>query len=442
MQSMAAAAAGALRTGGEALVRARRAGIAVFVIRVAAAGLAYGTQVLMARLMGEAGYGIFATAWVWIAILGHASLFGLSQSMCRFLPQYRARGETDLARGFLAGGAAAVLASAGAAAAAGAALLWLAGGSLGEDRLLPLALALATVPVFAVQDYLQAIARSQNWPVLAILPPYIVRQGLVAAAMVAAVAFGAPAEPAVAVGCTLIATAAAVIVQGLALLRRLDPALLSGNRRYRPREWAAATLPMGFADLTLILFNSIDVLVLGLFLPADAVGVYFAATRILQLVLFAQYAATAATAPRFAEASARGDDAALRALVRGTVRLTAGASLALGAGLLLVAPWLLDLFGVGFGAGFGALAILVCGAAVQSSFGPAEDLLNMLGAERVAARVSFAALALAATLNFALIPSCGIIGAAVAMALATAARGAALSVAGQRRLGLSTHILA
>src|SRR5215207_5731692 len=424
MQSMAAAAAGALRTGGEALVRARRAGIAVFVIRVAAAGLAYGTQVLMARLMGEAGYGIFATAWVWIAILGHASLFGLSQSMCRFLPQYRARGEADLARGFLAGGAVAALASAGAAAAAGAALLWLAGGSLGEDRLLPLALALATVPVFAVQDYLQAIARSQNWPVLA-MPPYIVRQGLVGAAMVAAVAFGAPAEPAVAVGCTLIATAAAVIVQGLALLRRLDPALLSGSRRYRPREWASATLPMGFADLTLILFNSIDVLVLGLFVPADAVGVYFAATRILQLVLFAQYAATAATAPRFAEASARGDDAALRALVRGTVRLTAGASLALGAGLLLVAPWLLDLFGAGFGAGFGALAILVCGAALQSSFGPAEDLLNMLGAERVAARVSFAALALAAMLNFTLIPFYGINGAAVAMALATAARGAA-----------------
>src|SRR5215203_4316708 len=106
--------------------------------------------------------------------------------MCRFLPQYRARGEADLARGFLAGGAVAALASAGAAAAAGAALLWLAGGSLGEDRLLPLALALATVPVFAVQDYLQAVARSQNWPVLAILPPYIVRQGLVGAARVAA----------------------------------------------------------------------------------------------------------------------------------------------------------------------------------------------------------------------------------------------------------------
>ena len=43
MQSIAAAAAGALRTGGDALVRARRAGIAVFVIRVAAVA-AYWTK--------------------------------------------------------------------------------------------------------------------------------------------------------------------------------------------------------------------------------------------------------------------------------------------------------------------------------------------------------------------------------------------------------------
>jgi len=159
-------------------------------------------------------------------------------------------------------------------------------------------------------------------------------------------------------------------------------------------------------------------------------------------VLFAQYAATAATAPRFAEAWTRGDHEILRGLIRGTVRLTTFASLAIGAGLLLVAPWLLDLFGPGFGASFGALAILICGVAVQSAFGPAEDLLNMLGAEGVCARVSFAALALAIALNFALIPLYGVIGAATAMALATAARGAALSVAAKMRLGLSTHLLA
>jgi O-antigen/teichoic acid export membrane protein len=435
------AATGALGTA-DALGGARRAGAAVLAIRVLAAGLAYGTQVLMARLMGEGGYGVFATAWVWIAILGHASLWGLSQSLCRFLPQYRVRGELDLARGFLGGGAAATLASAMASAALGAALLWCGRDLVGDGRVLPFGLALATVPVFALQDYVQAVARAHNWTVLAIAPPFILRQGLVALAMLAAVALGARAEPAVAVGCTLVATAVAVAVQAVLVWRRLDPALLSGRRAYRPAEWVCATWPMGFADLTLILFNAVDVLLLGLFVEPEAVGIYFAATRILQFAVFAQYAATAATAPRFAEAFARGDREGLRALIRGTVRMTAFASLAIGAALVISAPWLLAIFGPGFGAAYGALAILICGVAVASAFGPAEDLLNMLGAERTCARLSLAALILAAALNLWLVPAHGVMGAAVAMALATTARAIALSLAAKARLGLSTHLFA
>ncbi|HEX8166033.1 MAG TPA: lipopolysaccharide biosynthesis protein [Beijerinckiaceae bacterium] len=438
---MSTATAGALGTG-DALGGARRAGAAVLTIRVLAAGLAYGTQVLMARLMGEAGYGVFATAWVWIAILGHASLFGLSQSMSRFLPQYRVRGELELARGFLAGGAAATLASAAAAAALGGALLWLGRDAVGDGRALPFGLALLTVPAFALQDYVQAVARAHNWTTLAIAPPFILRQGLVALAMVAAVACGAPAEPAVAVGCTLVATAAAVAVQAALVWRRLDPAFLAGPRAYRPAEWASATWPMGFADLTLILFNAVDVILLGLFVPPEAVGVYFAATRILQFAVFAQYAATAATAPRFAEAFARGDRESLRALIRGTVRLTSLASLAIGAALLMSAPWLLAVFGPGFEAAYAPLAVLLAGVAVASAFGPAEDLLNMLGAERACARLSLAALVLAVALNLWLVPGHGVMGAAAAMALATAARAVTLSLAAKARLGLSTHLFA
>jgi O-antigen/teichoic acid export membrane protein len=66
----------------------------------------------------------------------------------------------------------------------------------------------------------------------------------------------------------------------------------------------------------------------------------------------------------------------------------------------------------------------------------------MLGAERACARLSLAALLLAAALNLWLIPAYGIMGAASAMALATAARAAALSLAAKARLGLPTHLLA
>src|SRR3954451_22793444 len=89
---------------GETLARAQASALGVLAIRIAGAGIAYGAQVLLARMMGKAEYGVFATIWVWIIILGHASLWGSGHSVCRFLPWYRARGEFDLVRGFLVGG--------------------------------------------------------------------------------------------------------------------------------------------------------------------------------------------------------------------------------------------------------------------------------------------------------------------------------------------------
>ena len=141
------------------------------------------------------GYGVFATVWVWIAVLGHGSLGGFGISVCRFLPQHRVRGELDLARGFLAAGAVVGLASGAVVAAIGAALLWLARDLVCAEYLLPLTLALCVVPAFALQDYVEGVARSFNWTALAIAPPFIIRQGLIAVAMLLAVVWGAPPEP-------------------------------------------------------------------------------------------------------------------------------------------------------------------------------------------------------------------------------------------------------
>ena len=57
--------------GRTALAEAERAALSVFVIRIVGAALAYGAQVLLARLLGKAEYGVFATVWVWTNVLGH-----------------------------------------------------------------------------------------------------------------------------------------------------------------------------------------------------------------------------------------------------------------------------------------------------------------------------------------------------------------------------------
>ena len=392
--------------------------------------------------MGKTGYGVFATVWVWILVLGHVSLLGLAQTICRFVPAYRVTGEPELARGFLAFGAMTTLLGSALLAGTGGLLLWRAQALIDPAYVAPAAMALLVLPVFALQDYVEGVARSFNWAALAIVPPFIIRQGLLALAMAAAVAFGAPADPWVAVACTLLATSAATAIQTAVLTARIRRALRSGSRAYRIKEWSAATLPIAFIDLTLLGLGFVDVLLLGLFVPAGEVGVYFAATRVAQIVIFAQYAATAATAQRFAEAWARNDHATLRALIRRTALLTCLATIGLGGALLLASPLLLAMFGPGFSASFNALAILVLGTAVQSAFGPAEDLLNMLGEARRCALVSFAALVAAVLLNLLLIPKFGVIGAATAVAMATAGRALALSVFARVRLGLRTDVFA
>jgi O-antigen/teichoic acid export membrane protein len=435
------AAAELSQTPGAALAQAQRAALSVFLIRIGGAALAYLTQILLARLMGKAEYGIYATVWVWITVLGHGSLWGLSHATCRFVPHYRARGEADLARGFLAGGAVFTVVSGLLVAVLGAAVLFLGRSWIGEAYMWPLAVAVLVVPLFALQDYVEAVARSFNWVGLAIAPPYLLRQGALAAAMVGGVVLGAPAEAWVAIACTLAATTLALAVQTAAVLRRLVRVLPPARRAYKGRDWVIAALPLAMVDLALTGFNFLDVLLMSFLLSPEAVAVYFAATRILQFVNFIPYAATAATAARFAEAKARGNVAELRALVVRTARLMSLATLVAGTAVLLAAPVLLRLFGPGFEASFGPLLVLVMGVAAYAAFGPAEDLLNMLGGERLSATVAFVSLCSAGLLIFLLVPAYGIMGAAIAMALANVVRGAGLCLMARARLGISTHVM-
>ncbi|GJD29386.1 hypothetical protein PMNALOAF_0619 [Methylobacterium adhaesivum] len=414
-----------------------RAALDVFAIRIASAAFAYGAQVLMARLMGGAEYGIFAAVWVWIGILGHSATLGLSQGACRFLPADGALGRDDALRGFLLGGAVVTVASAGLIAGLGLLVLRAEGALLAGPYGAPLLLAAAILPLFALQDFCEGVARSQNWAVLAIAPPYLLRQGLIMAAMVGAVWFGAPAEAWVAVACTLLATALSAALQAVWLITRLR---LAGPRAYRWRPWLRACLPIALTDLASAGFNVIDVVILGLLMPPATVGLYFAATRIQQFVVFVHFAASAATAQRFAALHAAGDRTGLAALVRMQAGLTLAATLAVGAMLLLAAPLLLGLFGPDFRDSLPILAVLIAGSVVASVFGPGEDLLTMLGGEGICAAITVAMLGLAAGLCCLLVPIFGVIGAAFAMAIAATARGLVMAVAAHAIHGIATPV--
>ena len=75
----------------------------VFLIRVAAAMLAYGSQVLFARWMGTFEFGIYVYVWTWVLLIGQSLDLGLATAAQRFIPEYRERELFALLRGYVVG---------------------------------------------------------------------------------------------------------------------------------------------------------------------------------------------------------------------------------------------------------------------------------------------------------------------------------------------------
>ena len=78
---------------------ARRMSLIAFAIRLVSAAIAFVSQILLARWMGDFEYGIFVLVWTAAIIAGNLSCFGFATSIIRFVPQYRATGSNDELRG-------------------------------------------------------------------------------------------------------------------------------------------------------------------------------------------------------------------------------------------------------------------------------------------------------------------------------------------------------
>src|SRR3954452_17615328 len=87
----------------EASVTKRLAGT-IFIIRVLSAGLAYLSQILLARWMGGSDYGTYVYVWTWVLLLGSMLDFGIASSAQKIIPDYRGSDRQALLRGFLSGG--------------------------------------------------------------------------------------------------------------------------------------------------------------------------------------------------------------------------------------------------------------------------------------------------------------------------------------------------
>jgi O-antigen/teichoic acid export membrane protein len=414
-----------------------RAGAEVLAARLAGAALAYLAQVLAARFLGQEGFGIYALALVWLTLLGHLSVGGTNQALCRYVAEALATDDHATVRGFVRFGIAFAVGAGTVLGLAAIAVVTLAPGVVDGIYVLPLAIAFVAVPLLAIQDNLEAIARSFGKPLLGIFPAYVVRHGISVLVFGGLLFWPVAPSPAVALIGAVAAILGGIAAQIVLLRAALRRAVPPGEPRYASRLWLRTALPIALVDATELLLLNADVLVVGLFFPPEQVAIYFAATRIAQILEYIRYSGSAATAQHYAALRATGRRTELHRLVALVTLATSGLTIIGAVTLSFAAPFLLALFGPDFAPAIWLVPILASGMVAACLCGPGEDVLTMLGEERVCA-VSFAvSLALNLALLFLLIPSFGLAGAAVASAATMACRSLLLAGYAYLRLGIA-----
>ncbi len=425
---------------GQMLRQARGA----MLLKLLAIATSYGFAMLMARLMGQQGFGVLG---FFISVAGFLSVVGArGQQMAalRFVPSLLANARQGALERFAgqAIGRTLVGAVLAAALAGGGLLAARAFGALQGFGAADIVLGLALVPLVGGADILAHLARGHGFLALALAPKEILWRALTLLLCLGLAAGSGSGQiaPQTALGLMGAVLAGLLLGQWLGLRRRTGLALMP-----RPfpgaTPWDAQIRPFWLGSVANIFLAHADVIAVGMLAGAKVAGGYFIANRLAMLLAFFQTAYNIVLGPAMSASWHGGRRAGIGAQLRAATLRQSAATIAAAMAMWLSAPWLLALFGPGFQQAQTALQLLILSRLVGALSGPSDIALNMCGEQRIATRIGLLTmLAAAVALPLGALVAGGT-GVAAVVLLAVCLRKGLLWWQARQRLGLRCDAL-
>lgn len=423
--------------------RTKRGAVFGIVARVINAGLLFLTQILLARVLGAAEFGVVALATTWATTLGSLGSLGLSMTPQRFQPDYVARGQLGLLHGLYR--FAHVVPALGALGLAVIAVcgLWVAGQDIDPAVRIGVLIGLVALPALATMDVVEGFALANEWSDLAYGLTFVIRPLLLPLLAIAAFLGGAdPSSTTVLIAFTLAAWIAAAALVYL-VAKRFRARHAAAEPTYETRRWFGIAMPTLLTDVTFVAMGSIDILVMSIFASNADTGIYAAAAKIVGVVAFVHFGLSYASAHHYAALRDSADDPdALRRFAIATARWTFWPSLTVAAAVALLGVPLLALFGKDFTGGAVVMPILLTALVARAFIGPSEQLLVMTDHARTVTKIYAAAAIGNLMLAVALTPFLGALGVAIAQTAAGLGATLATAISVRAAVGGWVHALA
>lgn len=417
--------------------RVARGAVLSLMIRIGAMGLGFAQAVLIARLLGPAGYGIFAVTLSAASLAASLGLLGLGGYAVREVSRLVARAEFGAVKGFVL---AAVLVVFVAAATSGAVVAGMTALSR-FDLPVELHWSLALTPLMAMVLLLRGVSQGFGRVFDAQAPTELVRPTAMVLVLGIALVFAVPINPSQTLMLLAVANVLALMLAVFVVGRVLANLARGKVKVYQAREWVRGAMPfLGTVVLATILLEMNTLMLVWLSGPKET-GLFQPVLRMSMLMLIGAQAVIVPLSPRISELWEHGETERLRGVVRTATITFALTTIGICIVILLLAPWLLAAFGKAFTAGVPALALLAAAKIFSAACGPVAQLLDMTNHQRLSMFCLIPSILANFVVGYWLIPELGAYGAAIAMASNIVIWNVLMVIMVRRKLGFDPSLV-
>lgn len=377
----------------------------------------YLLQICLVRWMGATEYGAYEYAIALSLLLATPVSLGLPRAVIRFISEYRVKQEWGLLRGIVLGSWQSII-------AIGSLLCLLAMGILlWLDRqqisiIIPISIAgICLIPLQALVLLQEDMGRGAENLLLAYLPTKIIYPILAIAGAFFFWQQYHSLSSSIAIQIAAIALFAVIFMQALFLWQKFDREIPKTDAIYIFPKWLKVSLPLLLFQSLRSLQAQTDILMLGILVGTEAIGLYSPTIKTALWTSFILEAVNLVVAPAFAILHARGDRQGLQDLISNVTQWIFWPSTAIALFLFLFPKPILGLFGPELQSADLALKILVLGQLMNAFCGSVGNLLSVTGSQNQLMMASAIAALVNLGLNSIFIPLWGTVGAAITTSL-------------------------
>lgn len=385
------------------------------VVKALNMGLVLVSGVLLARMLGPEQYGIYAFVVSVVTLIGLPTKAGLPTLLVREIARNQLDRNWGLMRGLLKTANTFVISYSVAAALIAALFVWWRWGGQESTQVNTFLWGLWLLPLISFESVRTGTLKGLRWVVSSQVPEDIIRPMGMVILMGLAFLVGAELTSSDAMFFHIFAATAAFLFGVIVLHKALPQDVREAAPRITLKPWVLSLLPLAFFTGMKIMDQQIIILFLGLLATSEEVGFFRVAYIGASFVALGLTAVNMALAPQVARLYRAGEFDKLQRIITTSTRVVVGISFPVALVFVVLGEELIALvFGEDYAPAAPALVILCVGQLVNTSVGSVALVLNMTGNDKQTVKGMVVAITLNFILSLILIPSYGLIGAAIA----------------------------